>query len=111
MVAYAELYIDAGATFNDTITIADDVTSANLNLFSYSVETIKLKRAPSSANASGNISAAIIDGPNGQIQMTMTAANTSLMKPGRYIYSVFISDGATVSKIMEGTVFVSPKVN
>jgi len=111
MSAYAELYIDAGATFNDTITIADDVTSANLNLSSYTIDTIKLKRAATSANASGNIITSISDGPNGAIQMTMTAANTSLLKAGRYIYSVFINNGATVSKVMEGTVFVSPKVN
>jgi hypothetical protein len=109
MSAYTELYIDAGATFNNTITLTDDVTSANLNLAGYTVANTKLKRAPSSANASGNIINSIIDAGNGTIQMAMTAANTSLVKPGRYIFDVFINDGSTVSKVLEGTAFINGK--
>lgn len=111
MTAYAELHIGAGATLNDTITIVDEVTSANLNLSSYTVQTIKLKRAATSANASGNIVSAISDGRNGVISLTMTAANTALLKAGRYVYQIFIDDDGTVSKVMEGTAFVSAKVN
>lgn len=109
MSAYTELYIDAGATFNNTITLTDDVTSANLNLAGYTVATTKIKRAPTSANASGNIVNTIIDAGNGTIQMAMTAANSALIKPGRYMFDVFISDGSVVSKVLEGTVFVNGK--
>jgi len=110
MSAYTELYIDAGATFNNTITLTDDVTSDNLNLAGYSVANAPLKRAPTSANASGNIVCTILDSQNGTIQLAMTASNTSLVKAGRYEFNIFISDGATVSRVLEGTAFVSGKV-
>lgn len=110
MSAYTELYIDAGATFNNTITLTDDVTSANLNLAGYTVANSALKRASSSANASGNIINSIIDAGNGTIQMAITAANTALIKGGRYEFNVFISDGAIVTRVLEGTAFVSAKV-
>jgi hypothetical protein len=110
MVAYAELYIDQGATFNNTLTLADDVTSANLNLSAYTA-TSQIRKSYYSVNASANIICTITDAQNGTITMALSAANTALLKPGRYVYDLKIADSTTVSRIMEGTVFVNPKVS
>lgn len=109
MVAYAELYIDQGATFNNTLTLTDDVTSANINLTSYSVSAA-IKKSYYTTNASANLLCTISDAQNGSITIALSAANTALLKAGRYVYDLKITNGSTVSRIMEGTVFVNPRV-
>ena len=110
MSAYAELMVDQGADFLNTLTLTDDVTSANINLFFYTASAA-IKRSYYSANISANIVCTITDAGNGGLSMAMTAANTGLLKPGRYVYDLKITDQANVSsRIMEGTVFVSPRV-
>ena len=110
MVAYTELLIDQGATFNNIITLTDDVTNANMNLSAYTVAS-RLKKSYSTSTISGNITCTVTDSSNGQITMGITAANTSNLSPGRYVFDVVITDGVGVkSRVLEGIAFVSPGV-
>jgi len=110
MAAYVELYIDQGTTFNNVLNLTDDVTNAYVNVSGYIV-TSQMRRSYYSTNASANITCTITDAVNGEITMTMTAANTSNLKPGRYLFDVETEDPANVkSRILEGIVTVTPGV-
>ena len=110
MAAYAELYLDQGTTFNNTINLTDDVTNAYINVSGYVVRS-QMRRSYYSANASATITCTITDAPNGEITMSMTAANTALLKAGRYLYDLEVVDTAgNTSRILEGIITVTPEV-
>jgi hypothetical protein len=110
MAAYAELYLDQGTTFNNIINLTDDLTNAYVNVSGYVVRS-QMRRSYFSANASANIICTITDAPNGEITMSMTAANTANLKPGRYLYDLeVVEPSGTVSRILEGIITVTPEV-
>lgn len=110
MAAYAELYLDQGTTFNNVINLTDDVTNAYINVAGYTVRS-QMRRSYFSANASANITCTITDAANGEITMSMTAANTALLKAGRYLYDLEVVDVAgNTSRILEGIITVTPEV-
>lgn len=110
MTAYVELYIDQGANFNNTINITDDLTNAYVNVYGYTV-TSQLRRSYYSANASANLTCTITDAANGEITLSMTAANTAIIKAGRYLFDVKTLDTSNVtSRILEGIITVTPRV-
>lgn len=110
MTAYVELYIDQGATFNNIINITDDVTNAYVNVSGY-VVTSQLRRSYYSTNVSANLTCTITDAANGEITLSMTAANTSMIKAGRYLFDVMTRDTSNVtSRILEGIITVTPGV-
>lgn len=110
MSAYTELYMDQGATFNNVINLTDDVTNTPINVANY-VVTSQLRRSYYSANASANLTCTITNAANGEITLSMTAANTANLKPGRYLFDVKTVDNAnTVSRVLEGIITVTPAV-
>jgi hypothetical protein len=110
MAAYAELYLDQGTTFNNVINLTDDLTNAYINVSGYVVRS-QMRRSYYSQNASATITCTISDAPNGEITMSMTAANTANLKAGRYLYDLEVIDTAgTVSRILEGIITVTPEV-
>jgi hypothetical protein len=110
MASYVELYVDQGTTFNNVINITDDLTNDYVNVSGYTV-TSQLRRSYYSANASANITCTITDPPNGEITLSMTAANTALIKAGRYLFDVRTVDRASItSRIVEGIITITPRV-
>ena len=110
MAAYAELYLDQGTTFNNIINLTDDLTNAYINVSGYVVRS-QMRRSYFSANVSANIVCTITDAANGEITMSLPAANTSALKAGRYLYDVEVVDTAgTTSRILEGIITVTPEV-
>lgn len=110
MAAYVELYMDQGATFENTLTITDDVTNATVNISGYTI-TSQMRRSYYSANASANITCTIVNAATGNVLMSMTAANTANIRPGRYLFDVETTDvGGKVNRILEGIINVTPGV-
>jgi len=110
MAAYAELYLDQGTTFNNVINLTDDMTNAYINVAGYVVRS-QMRRSYFSANISANIICTITDAANGEITMSMPAANTAAIKAGRYLYDVEVVDtGGNTSRILEGIITVTPEV-
>ena len=110
MTAYVELYMDQGATFENTLTITDDITNVAANIYGYTI-TSQMRRSYYSANASANITCTIVDANTGNVLMSMTAANTSNLRPGRYLFDVETTDGiGKVNRILEGIINVTPGV-
>lgn len=110
MTAYVELYLDQGATFKNIINITDDVTNAAVNIYGYTV-TSQMRRSYYSSNVSANITCTITNASAGEITMSMTAANTSNIKAGRYLFDVKARDVDNVTtRILEGIITVTPEV-
>jgi len=110
MAAYVELLLDQGTTFNNIINITDDVTNASVNISGYSFES-QLRRSYYSQSISANIICTITNAANGEVTMSISAANTSNIKPGRYVFDVKSTDAAnTVTRILEGIITINPMV-
>lgn len=110
MSAFVEFYLDQGTTFNNVINITDDITNAAVNISGYSAES-QIRRSYYSSNISANITCTITDAANGELTMSMTAANTANIKAGRYVFDLKIVDTSNItSRILEGIINVTPQV-
>ena len=108
MAAYVELYIDQGTTFNNIINLTDDVTNTPINVSGYVISS-QIRRSYYSANITANITCTLSNVANGEITMSMTAANTSNIKPGRYLFDVKTLDTYNqTSRVLEGIITVTP---
>lgn len=109
MAAFVELYIDQGTNFNNVINITDDVTNAAVNISGYTAIS-QMRRSYYSANISANITCTITDAANGELTMSMTAANTANIKAGRYVFDLKVIDNDVTSRILEGIINITPQV-
>ena len=109
MAAYVEITIEQGANLTSTVTVNDTQGDA-VNHSTYSASA---QLRTSSYSASANTLSAIITGnANGPITLSMTAANTSSLTPGRYVYDLIIRNSTdnSVTRVVEGTAVVLPSV-
>jgi len=109
MAAISNLSIDQGATFSVTISVADTTGSAR-DLTGYTGRAQLRRSYYTNSNTSFTVS---IDNPgDGEIILSLTAANTSLLKAGRYVYDLELVDSntLTVERIVEGIITVYPEV-
>lgn len=110
MAAYVELYMDQGATFESNLTITDDITNVAANISGYVINS-QMRRSYYSANATANLVCTIVDAPTGNVQITLGAANTAAIRPGRYLFDVDTTDlNGKVVRILEGIINVTPGV-
>lgn len=110
MAAYTELIMDQGASFNNVINLTDDLSNASLNILGYTVRS-QMRRSYYSVNATANITCTITNSSNGEITMSMTAANTTLIKAGRYLFDLETVDlNGIVSRVLEGIITVTPQI-
>jgi len=107
--AYQNLYLEAGSDFNASI-ILDDVYQQIYDLNGYTGAS-QIRKSYYSANATATF-ATTIQVESGTITLTLDAANTATIRPGRYVYDTIIKDEAhNVSiRILEGVIDVSPRV-
>jgi|SRR5665213_66459 len=109
MAAYVELILDQGANFNDIITLTDDTTNTSINIVGYSVRS-QMRRSYYSANAV-NLQCALTDPANGQITISLDAANTANLIPSRYLFDILsTSPGGIPSRVLEGSIIVTPSI-
>jgi hypothetical protein len=110
MAAYVELIMDQGTSFNNVINLTDDLSNASLNILGYTVRS-QMRRSYYSANATANITCTITNSSNGEITMSMTAANTTLIKAGRYLFDLETVDtNGIVNRVLEGIITVTPQI-
>jgi hypothetical protein len=110
MASYVELFIDQGTTFKNTINLTDDTTNVAINVYGYSVSS-QIRRSYYSANISANITCNISNVSNGEITMSMTSANTTNIKAGRYVFDVVTLDPLNVkTRVLEGIISINPQV-
>ena len=105
--AYSNLYLEQGTTFTTTITL-DDVYGETYNLAGYTASS-QMRKSYYSTSAN-TLTATITGNANGEITLSMTAANTALLSPGRYMYDLVITTGSTKTRVVEGIINVLPGV-
>jgi hypothetical protein len=107
MATISNLYIDAGATYSNIIT----VTSSNgqaLNLTGYTVASQMRKSYGSSTSYSFTSS---VFNTNGQIRLQLTPQQSQAIPPGRWLYDVEITSSAgTKTRVVEGIIVVNPEI-
>lgn len=107
---YADQFIEQGTTFTTDLTL-DDVNGGSYNLAGYSVSS-QARRSYYSANATIVFNSSIVDASNGVIRLAANSAVTANLKPGKLVYDVRLIENSsnTVTRILEGQIFVSPAV-
>lgn len=110
MAEYVELYIDQGTDFTTYITLNDDDTNMAQDISSYVVSG-QLRRSLVSPNSSANLVCTLIDAANGEIEISLSAANTANLKPGNYFFDISVKDNANnTSRLIEGIFIVTPSI-
>lgn len=107
---YAELTIDQGASFSTVLTLTNDDNSA-INLTSHTFVS-QIRKSYYSVNPTANLTVVVENAANGVVRMSIDAANTANIKPGRYLYDLKMTDEAnTTIRIVEGIVTITPQVS
>ena len=107
MATFSNLFIDQGSNFNTNIDLSD---TPNLVLTNYTAAGKVAKSYDGTAKATFSAS---IDSNAKTVSISLTAAQTAALKPGRYVYDVIIASPDTpsvISRILEGQIDVTPGV-
>jgi hypothetical protein len=107
MASKANLVIDQGATFSTDLTLEDD-NGDLISLVGYTANS-QIRKWYTSSNAAATFTTSI-NTTSAVITLSLTANQTGDLTSGRYVYDVEISSGATVSRVVEGIVTVTPQV-
>jgi len=108
LAGFVELTLEQGANFYTVLDLKDSAGGI-LNLAGYTVAA-QMRKSYYSTTAT-NFTITVTDAAAGQITMSMNSANTANVTPGRYVYDVLITSGASVkTRIIEGIVTILPSV-
>lgn len=107
MAVTSNLLIEQGATFAITINYNDDLGNPN-DLSNYTAQS-KMRRSYYSTTAT-SLTANIANPANGEIILSMSAANTANLRPGRYVYDLEVSNATQTLRVIEGIITVLPEV-
>lgn len=109
MAQFVELNLDQGTTFNVDI----DLTEANsspINISGYTFSS-SIRKSYYSSRVTANLVVTITNAANGNLALSLAAANTSNIKAGRYLFDVKQIDTSNVtSRVVEGIITVNPQV-
>jgi len=104
------LVVNSGADFSQSFTLEGTDTNSAFDLTGYTVVSQMRKWAGSSSAVSFTTSVEI-PSTVGKILIKLTAAQTTIIKPGRYVYDVVIIDQFGVkNRVIEGMVLVTEGV-
>jgi hypothetical protein len=110
MAVYANLYMDQGSDFNTVITIEDGLGNT-FDLTGYSVRA-QMRKTYLSNNKIEFSTSLPLDLTTGEIELNLTASETSAITAGRYVYDVeiYTSNNSSTIRVIEGQVIVNPQV-
>ena len=105
VVYVSNLVINAGCDFSQTLNLEEIETNSIFDLTGYSVFAQMRKWSGSSTAINFTVNTA--SASDGRIIITLTAQQTTNIKPGRYIYDVVTSDQYLGrNRVIEGMVLV-----
>ena len=108
MAIIANIFIDQGTDFSITVDVTDTSGGA-LNMSGYSAAA-QIRKTYGSSSVSSTFSTSIAEN-TGQVTLSLTDTQTTALESGRYVYDLELTDAANVvSRIVEGTVTVTPQV-
>lgn len=104
---YENLYIDQGATFSHTVDL--EKATGITDFTGYSAEGKLAKSYDGTVKGTFTATIQIMT----ELDLTLTAAQTAALKPGRYVYDAIIhtdDSPPVVTRVAEGQVIVNPGV-
>ena len=102
------MLIEQGATFSSTVNV-EDTAGAAINLSGYSAASQMRKSYYATSNTA--ITSIVTGTANGEITLSMTAANTANLTPGRSVFDLLITSPSGIkTRVIEGIIIVSPGV-
>ena len=108
MASTANIFIDQGSNYSNIITVSGTSGSA-LNLTGYTVAS-QMRKSYTSTTAY-SLNAAIYSAVNGQVRMTLTAEQSNVIPPGRYLYDLEITSASGAkTRVVEGVATVTPQI-
>lgn len=108
MATISNLYVDAGSTYSNIITVTASNGQA-LNLSGYSVASQMRKSYQSSTAYS--FTASVYDAASGKIRLQLTDEQSAAIPAGRWLYDVEIeSSVGAKTRVVEGIVTVNPQI-
>jgi hypothetical protein len=108
LATVANIFIDQGSDYSNIITVAATSGQA-LDLSGYSVASQIRKSYTSSV--SYNFTSSVYNATQGKVRIQLTAAQSELITPGRYLYDVEItSSGGAKRRVVEGIVTITPQI-
>lgn len=107
MATKVNIVLDQGTDFETTVNLTNDA-GTQLDLTGMTAAS-QIRKTYSSSNSVAFTTA--LANNNGTLTLSLNNAVTSAMSPGRYKYDVEITSSANiVTRILEGTVTVTPEV-
>lgn len=108
------LVINAGSDFSQTFTLESNDTNSAFDLTGYTVNS-QMRKWSGSSSAITFTSSILSPATLGKIYLTLTAEQTTNIKPGRYVYDVVITNGNVAgfqdkNRVIEGMVLVTEGV-
>lgn len=108
MATISNLFVDAGATYSNIITVSASNGQA-LNLTGYTVAS-QLRKSYSSSQ-SFSFTSSVYDPVSGKIRLQLTPTQSESIPAGRWLYDVEISSpSGTKTRVIEGIVTVTPQI-
>ena len=108
MATISNLYVDAGATYSNIITVTASNGQA-LDLTSYTVAS-QMRKSYSSSTVYA-FTASVYEAINGKIRLQLTNTQSEAIPAGRWLYDVEItSPSGTKTRVVEGIVTVNPQI-
>lgn len=106
MAAVRNIVIDQGTTYSLTIGLSNDDGSEK-DLSDYTVSSQMRKSYYTNTYTSFTTDKVNL---TGEVTISLTSAQTSALKAGRYVYDVEISSSSETLRVLEGIVTVTPEV-
>lgn len=104
------LVINSGSDFTQSFSLEDTDTSSPLNLLNYTISS-QMRKWSGSSTAITFTTSIVPPETEGQILLKLSSAQTTQIKPGRYVYDVIITDEFGVkNRVIEGMVLVTEGV-
>ena len=108
MATVSNLFVDAGASYSNIISVAATNGQA-LNLTGYSVAS-QMRKSYQSSTAY-NFTATVYDAATGKVRLQLNSEQSGAIPAGRWLYDVEItSPSGTKTRVVEGIVTVNPQI-
>lgn len=108
-MAYVELTIDQGATFEASVNLAND-DETPIDVTGYSFQS-QIRKSYYSTASTANLNVTILEAANGKLILSLPSEQTANIKAGRYLYDLKMTSGNTTTRVIEGIITVTPQVS
>lgn len=108
MATISNLYVDAGATYSNIITVTASNGQA-LDLSGYTVAS-QMRKSFQSSTAYA-FTASVFNAATGKIRLQLTPTQSEAIPAGRWLYDVEITSASgTKTRVVEGIVTINPQI-